>query len=154
MSVSVGSDGPEWWFHNQATSPYADSPRASKPDVVVVPRPRPARPVPLDVSTSIEEAVAYVLQGADQPGVPRGPTFALFVAHAGVKALCALTAPQRAAFDEYHRERQEAAPVLKISGVRRRGRDYTSTLLHAAHVTMVRPPRARVAQLRPWRCLG
>lgn len=147
MSATVVSDGPKWWFHNQATSPY-DSPR-SKPDAVVVLPVPPAPAVPLDISESIEEAVAYVLQGSDQPGVPRGPTLALFVAHAGVKALCALTAPQRAAFGAYHRERQDVPPVLRINGVRRRGRDFVSTLLHATHVTMVRShPAAHASRER------
>ena len=99
---------------------------------------RAASSVALKVSGSVQEAVDYVLQGGDQPDASCPATFAALIAHAGVKRLVSLTSEQRAAYGDFTAERGDADPVLKMSGVRRRGPGYSSRLLHPCHVSMVR----------------
>lgn len=88
-------------------------------------------------SQSVDEAVAYVLEGRDQPSSSRPHTFALLAAHCGVRRMLGLTDEQRAVFQMFHEEDASICPVLKVTGVRRTSGNNSGLLLDC-HVTMVR----------------
>jgi hypothetical protein len=99
---------------------------------------RPTKGVPLEISRSMEDAVAYILEGRDQPTASRPQTLGLFAAHCGVRRLVTLTPEQHAAFDDYHRHLDDPSPVLTVVGIRSQGPNYSTRLLHPCRVTMVR----------------
>ena len=107
--------------------------------------PKPATPT--NVSTSVEEAVAYVLQGRDQRQASRAHTFSLLAAHCGVRKTLSLSDEERAGFLATHKEVNTVSPVLKITGVRTVAGNRTG-LLHDCHVTLVRPHGCRLPPSR------